>query len=150
MKPKIIIGADHAGYKTKEFLKKRLQRRGFLIEDMGTFLKEKVDYPDYAQKVALAVVKDKTGQTKGILVCGTGIGVCIAANKIKGIRAAQIYDSYTATRARMHNDANVACLRGRKFSAVKAARFMEIFLNTEFSNEERHKRRIEKIERIKR
>lgn len=112
---KIIIGADHAGFDVKEKIKRLLDKKNIKYEDIGakTF-NETDDYPDYAKIAAKKVAKDK--DSKGILVCGTGVGICIAANKVKGARAVAAYDAYTAKMSRSHNDANVLCLRGRKFS----------------------------------
>jgi len=119
--------------------------KGFVIyEDLGAFSKESVDYSDIAFKVAEKVSADKG--SRGILICGTGIGMCIAANKVNGIRAAMVYDEQTARMSREHNDANVICLRGRDFSDEENLRLLEIWLNTKFSGDERHLRRLGKIE----
>lgn len=138
----IYIASDHAGYELKEYLKKYFDREKIEYKDLGTNSKEKVDYPDYAKKVALKVKKSKQ---KGILICGTGTGMCIAANRIKGIRAALIYDEYSAKKSRQDNDANIACLRGRKFSKEKAKYIVNVWLKTNFSNKIRYKRRIKKL-----
>jgi len=146
-KMKVIIGADHAGLEIKERIKKYLDKKGIRYEDLGAdSLNKDDDYPDYAVKVARRVAKEK--DSKGILVCGTGEGMVIAANKVKGIRAAAPYDSYTAELSRRHNDANILALRGRSFSFRKIRKIINIWLETEFSGEEKHKRRIEKIDRI--
>ena len=139
----IFVGADHAGFKLKEEIKQYLKRAGFQFTDFGTGNETRVDYPDFAFKVAKAVAKRKNA--KGILICGTGTGMVIAANKVKNIRAALIYDDYTAKMSREHNDANIACLRGRKFAKKKALRIIKIWLSAKFSDENRHKIRIEKI-----
>ncbi len=143
---KIYIGADHAGYKLKEYLKRYFDKLRIAYKDVGTYNKKSVDYPDYAFKVAKAVAKDKN--SKGILICGTGTGMVMAANKIKGIRAAVAYDKYSAVMAREHNNANVLCLRGMKFSFEKAKELVKIWLKTKFSGAIRHKKRIDKISRI--
>lgn len=138
----IYIASDHVGYDLKEYLKKYFDKINLRYEDLGTYSDESVDYPDYAKKLALKVKKTNR---KGILICGTGTGMVIAANRFKGIRAALIYDNYTAEMARKHNDSNVACLRGRKFSKEKAKNLVNIWLKTRFDNKDRHKRRIKKL-----
>ena len=149
IKPVIIIGSDHAGYKTKQVITKFLTKKGYTLVDVGNFKQdERVDYPDYAREVAKLVAKDKQGNTKGVLVCGTGTGMAIAANKTAGIRAAFAFDKYSAQMARLHNDANIIALRGRKFSAQKAAQLAQLFLTTSFSEEPRHKQRINKIKKL--
>ena len=140
----IAVGSDHAGFELKEILKEHLKGRGMEILDMGTFTEESCDYPDYAKKVAAAVL-DKKAQM-GLLVCGTGIGMSIAANKIKGIRAAVLSDEFSAEATRSHNDANILCLGARVTDAEKAKVLLDIFLDTPFSGEEKHIRRINKLE----
>ncbi|MBI4140611.1 ribose 5-phosphate isomerase B [Candidatus Woesearchaeota archaeon] len=140
---KIFIGADHAGFKLKEDIIKYLKTLKISFDDLGTSSDERVDYPDFAFKVAGAVAKNKNA--RGILICGTGTGMVIAANKVRGIRAALIYDDYTARMAREHNDANIACLRGRKFPVKKALKILKVWLKTSFSRELRHKQRLEKV-----
>lgn len=140
---KVYLGADHAGFELKEKIKKFLDFKKISYEDSGTFSEKRVDYSDYAIKVGKRVAKEKGA--KGILVCGTGIGMCIAANKVKGIRAAMVYDKHTARLSREHNDANVLCLRGRDFPADENLRLLEIWLEAKFSGEKRHLRRIRKI-----
>ncbi len=139
----LYLGADHAGYKLKEFLKEHFRKKKIDYEDFGTDSENPVDYPDYAYKVAKAVARNR--KSKGILVCGSGIGMCIAANKVKGIRAVVAYDKYSAEMSRLHNDANVLCLRGRKVSFNKQLKLVNIWLKTKFSGETRHKRRIAKL-----
>ena len=139
----LYLGADHGGYKLKEFLKKHFDKKKVKYKDLGTYSEESVDYPDYAQKVGKKVAKDKN--SKGILFCGTGIGMCIAANKVKGIRAAVVYDKYSAEMSREHNDANVLCLRGRKVNFKTQAKLTDLWLKTKFSNEPRHIRRVKKL-----
>ena len=140
---KVYLGADHAGFELKEKIKEFLKNKKINYEDLGTGSEESVDYPDFAIKVGERVAKEKGA--KGILVCGSGVGMTIAANKVKGIRAAVVYDENTAKMSRQHNNANVICLRGRDFSAAKALKLLWIWLNEEFSGEERHLRRIRKI-----
>jgi ribose 5-phosphate isomerase B len=144
----IFIGADHAGYQTKEHIKKFLDKNKIRYKDFGSSSPKKPDdYPDYAKKVAKSVAKDKN--SKGILICGTGTGMVMAANKIKGARAALVYDNYTAVKSREDNDANIIALRGRGFSREKAKILVKIWLKTKFSNKPRHKRRIQKINRMR-
>ncbi|HII71382.1 TPA: ribose 5-phosphate isomerase B [Candidatus Woesearchaeota archaeon] len=145
---KIIIGADHAGLKLKEKLKKHLDKKGVAYEDVGTHSSKSVDYPDFAAKVANKVKKTK--DSKGILVCGTGTGMVIAANKVKGIRAVAAYDPYTAKMSRADNDSNVLGLRGRAFAFENVKKIVDVWLKTPFSGNARHKRRIEKIRKIER
>lgn len=141
---KVYLGADHAGFELKEKIKWFLEKKGIICEDVGTFDGEKsVDYPDFAFKLGERVAEEK--DAKGILVCGAGIGMSIAANKVKGIRAALVYDDYGAKMSRQHNDANVICLRGRDFPASKALKLLWAWLNEEFGGEERHARRVGKI-----
>jgi len=140
---KIFIGADHAGYKLKEHIKKYFDKVKISYEDLGTNSEKSVDYPDYAKKVSRKVAKNKN--SKGILICGTGTGMVMASNKIKGARAAFAYDKYSAVMSRKHNDANILCLRGRRFSKNKAKELVKIWLKTPFSNKKRHKRRINKL-----
>ena len=143
----LFIGADHAGFKLKEFIKKYLIKEGISFADVGA-LKEVPDddYPDFALKLSKAVAKNKG--SKGILICGTGVGMCIAANKVKGIRAANVYDEYTAKFSRAHNDVNVVCLRGREVDFKKSLELLKIWLNAKFSGEKRHLKRINKIKKI--
>ncbi len=138
---KILIGSDHGGYKLKEAIKKALDENEIEYEDYGTMTEESIDYPEIAKKVAQDV-KDNLG----ILVCGTGLGMSMAANKVKGIRAALCHDEYTAQMAREHNDANVLCLGGRVLSEEEGIVITKKFIETPFSGEERHQRRIDKIE----
>ena len=144
---KIYIAADHGGYELKEKIKNYLNKKRIGYEDFGTYdCNVKDDYPDYAVKVAQKVAKEK--HSKGILICGTGTGMCISANKIKGIRASVIYDKYSAKKAKEDNDVNIICLRGREFSSIKAKQITDIWLNAKFSNLARHKRRIQKISKL--
>ncbi|MCR4433237.1 MAG: ribose 5-phosphate isomerase B [Caldiserica bacterium] len=142
----IALGADHGGYALKEEIKNYLLSRGFKIRDFGTFSDESVDYPDYAFQVAQAV---SSGQfSLGILVCTTGIGVSIVANKVKGVRAALCHDPLSAQLARQHNHANVLCLGGKIIGSKLALKIVETWLETGVSSEERHVRRVKKIAEI--
>lgn len=143
---KIHLGSDHAGYKTKEYLKKKLEKTRKTIIDHGAFDEKQSDYPDYAKKVAEAVAKDY--KSIGVLVCGTGIGMSITANKIKGIRAANPFNEYTAKLAREHNNANIICLGGRTYPKSTAEKILKAFLKAKPSKEKRHKQRIQKITKI--
>ncbi len=140
----IAVGSDHAGYELKNQLIEHLKNRGYEVKDYGTYSEESCDYPDYAQKVANAVAAGEAQQ--GLLVCGTGIGMSIAANKVKGIRAAVLSDEFSAEATRSHNDANILCLGARVVDYAKAEKLLDIFLDTPFSAEEKHIRRISKIE----
>ncbi len=140
---RVIIASDHAGLRLKEKVKKYLKRKKIEYEDLGTESFTSVDYPDYALKVAEKVAKNKN--TRGILVCGTGTGMTIAANKVKGIRAVAAYDAYSAKMSRIDNDTNVLGLRGRFFPLEKMKKIITVWLDTPFSGEKRHKRRIKKI-----
>ena len=140
----IAIGSDHGGVELKEKVIKHLQARGIECEDTGCYSTESCDYPVYAKKVAHAILDGEC--EKGILICGTGIGISITANKIKGIRAAVCTDCFTAEATRLHNDANILALGGRVVGPGLALKIVDTFLNTPFSNDERHIRRINQIE----
>ena len=138
----IALGADHAGYGLKEALKAWLINHSYQVLDLGTHSTDPVDYPDYAALVAESVVDNKV--ECGLLICGTGIGMAMAANKVPGVRAALCADLYTARMSREHNDANVLVLGGRLMGADMAAEILEAWLATGFSGG-RHARRVEKI-----
>lgn len=140
---KIYLGADHAGFKLKEKLKEYFSKVGIDYNDLGGSGEKRDDYPDYALIVGKNVAKENNAL--GILICGTGTGMVIAANKVKGIRAAVGYDNYSVTMGRKHDNINVLCLRGRKFSDKKNLRLVKLWLNSRFSGKERHKRRLKKI-----
>ena len=139
---KICISSDHAGYETKEFIKDLLIKSKISIVDLGPFLNKSVDYPDYAKKVSNRVSKRKSDV--GILVCGSGTGMAISANKTKGIRAAVGYNVKSTQLSRQHNNANVLCLGSRLTKRKDIKKIIKIFLNTKFEGG-RHKRRIKKI-----
>ncbi|HJR02187.1 MAG TPA: ribose 5-phosphate isomerase B [Methylomirabilota bacterium] len=143
----IALGADHAGYELKEALKGWLINHGFHVLDLGTHSTESVDYPDYAALVAESVADRKV--ERGLLVCGTGIGMAMAANKVPGVRAALCGDLYTARMSREHNDANVLVLAGRLMGGDMAADILQAWLETNFAGG-RHARRVEKIADIER
>jgi ribose 5-phosphate isomerase B len=144
-KPRIVVGSDHAGFRAKEAIKLLLSGSGYAVEDLGTHSEESVDYPDFARAVAEKVAGG-TGML-GVLVCGTGIGVSIAANKVPGIRAALAHDSLTARRAREHNDANVLALGGKVVGEDEALAIVQEFLAAKFAGG-RHQRRIDKISQM--
>jgi len=139
---KIIIGSDHAGYKLKEEIKKYVSSLGYEVEDKGTDSEESTDYPIYAEKVGKEINKCNS---EGILICGTGLGMCMAANKVKGVRAALAYNEDAAKMAKEHNNANVLCLGAREFKLEDAKKITKKFLETKFSKGERHQRRIDEI-----
>ncbi|MBU0580628.1 MAG: ribose 5-phosphate isomerase B [Candidatus Margulisbacteria bacterium] len=139
---KIAIGSDHGGFELKEVIKSFLQERGYELKDFGTNSNESCDYPDYAFQVAQAVVKGQF--ERGILICGTGIGMSMAANKVKGIRASLCHDVYTAKMGREHNDANILTLGARVLKKQLALDILETWLTTSFTND-RHQRRLNKI-----
>lgn len=142
---RIAVGADHAGHWLKEEVVRFLEASGYPVEDMGAHGEESVDYPDYAVQVARAVA---TGQADlGILICGTGIGMSITANKVRGIRAAVATDGYMARMAREHNDANILCLGGRVLGAGSALEVVQVFLQSGFAGG-RHARRLSKIQAL--
>lgn len=145
-KKTIAIGADHAGLELKNYIKKILSENKIKYKDYGTYKDKSTDYPDYGFKVARRVARGE--HEKGILFCGTGIGLSIVANKVSGIRAALCNDVYTARMSRLHNDANILVLAGRVIGKGLASEIVREWLATDFSNEERHKRRIEKIKLI--
>jgi len=139
---KIFLSSDHAGYKLKEFIKIHLDKKKINYTDLGPFNSERVDYPDYAHKVAKKVKTDK--KHIGILVCGSGMGMNIAANRHKNIRAAQCFNLKSTKLSRLHNDANIITLGSRLLSKKNALNYVSVFLNTKFEGG-RHAKRIKKI-----
>ena len=142
---RISIGADHAGFELKQKIKAHLEQRGIAVEDEGTASTESVDYPDYARKVGEAVAHKEADL--GVLVCGSGIGMAIAANKVPGIRAANVSTEYEAEKSREHNDANVVTLGARILNEQQAVAIVDTFLKTAFAGG-RHEQRVEKIAQI--
>lgn len=138
----IAIGCDHGGYRLKEQIKEFLDKKGKEYHDFGCYSEESVDYPVYAEKVAKAIVKGEADS--GILVCTTGLGISIAANKVKGIRAAVCTNEYCTEMTRRHNNANILCLGGAVVSEEEALKITEIFLNTDFEGG-KHLRRVNQI-----
>ena len=139
---KIFIASDHAGYSLKEYIKKVFAKKKIRIRDVGTNSKDSVDYPDYAKK--LSKIIGKKSNTMGVLICGSGQGMIMTANKHKNIRAALCYDAKSTKLSRLHNDANVITLGSRQISKKNAIKCLNIFLKTNFEGG-RHKRRIGKI-----
>ncbi|MBI2956616.1 MAG: ribose 5-phosphate isomerase B [Acidobacteria bacterium] len=144
---RIALAADHAGYQVKERIKETLQQEGFEVIDFGTHTAESVDYPDYAKLVAQSVSQAESD--RGVLVCGTGLGMAITANKFRGIRAATCNDAYTARMAAEHTDANVLCVGARVVDADHAVAIVREWLKGKFGGG-RHQRRIDKIAEIER
>lgn len=161
---KLYLGADHGGFMLKEKIKLFLKKKGHSFEDMGNkkFVKTD-DYPDYGYKVAKKVAREKEAaankvrmvssskkeeEAKGILFCGSAEGICIAANKVKGIRAVAVWSARDAKLSRKHNDANILCLSGWHLAPKKAEKIIIAWLKTEFIKEPRHIRRINKIKKI--
>lgn len=142
---RVAIGADHAGYELKETIKHTLDELRIAYKDFGTESEESVDYPDYAAKVGKAVAAGEFD--RGILVCGTGIGMAIAANKIPGVRAAPVVDLESARLARSHNNANILALGARVTEADRALDLVRVFFKTEFEGG-RHERRLQKVTAI--
>jgi len=144
---RIAIGADHAGFELKEKVKQTLQQQGLQVDDQGTNSNESVDYPDFARKVAQAVASQR--DDLGILVCGSGIGMAIAANKVSGIRAANVSSEYEAQMSREHNDANVLTIGARILDEPTALKIVDKWLHTSFAGG-RHQSRVDKITDIER
>jgi ribose 5-phosphate isomerase B len=141
----IAIGSDHGGYKLKEEIKKMLDEQGLAYQDFGTYSPASVDYPDFAEKVGHAVASGEC--EKGILICGTGIGISIAANKIKGVRAALCHDEFSAQMAREHNNANILALGERVIGIGLALNIVHKWLTTDFAGG-RHAVRVDKIMKL--
>lgn len=140
----IAIGCDHGGFALKQEIKKHLEEKGIAYRDLGCDSEAAVDYPIYARKVADAILSGEC--ERGILICGTGIGISIAANRIRGIRAALCTDCFMAEATRQHNDANILALGGRVVGPGLALKIVDTFLETPFSGQERHANRIRLIE----
>lgn len=141
----IAIGSDHGGFQLKQDIMKYLDEQGLAYKDFGTYTRESCDYPVYGEAVARAVAGGECD--RGIIICGTGIGISISANKVKGIRAALCGDCYSAEYTRRHNDANILALGARTVGSGLALKIVEIFLNTPFEGG-RHARRVEMISKL--
>jgi ribose 5-phosphate isomerase B len=144
---RVSIGSDHAGFELKEKLEAHLRAMGHEVSDVGTHNDDSVDYPDLAAAVGTAVAKGEA--ERGVLVCGSGVGVAIAANKVDGVRAANVYDPEMAKMSRLHNDANVVTMGGRYLPEEVAREIVDTFLDTAFEGG-RHQRRIDKITALER
>lgn len=140
---RIAIGSDHAGYELKEHLSSWLAESGHAVYDLGTHSNEPVDYPDYSASVARAVLDGRA--ERGVVICGSGAGAAIAANKLNGIRAAVAHDSYTAHQMVEHDDVNVLCLGSRVIGQALAEDLVRTFIEARFTREDRHVRRLGKI-----
>jgi ribose 5-phosphate isomerase B len=143
---KIVLGCDHAGFTLKQVVLETIHKAGHQVLDVGTNTPEPVDYPDIAERVAKAIT-DKRAQ-RGILLCGSGVGACIAANKIPGVYAGVCHDVYSAHQAVEHDDMNILCLGSRIIGPEIARELTKVYLSARFSKEERHRRRVEKIRKI--
>ncbi len=143
---RVVIGADHAGYELKQQLLPLLRSEGCEVLDAGTDSSESVDYPDYAEAVAEALVDDRA--ERGILICGSGVGASVAANKIPDVRAGLCHDTYSARQAVEHDDVNVLVLGARVIGIEVAKELVSTFLNAEFSGDDRHHRRLRKVKEI--
>ena len=143
---KIAVGCDHAGFPLKDGIVRELVRLGHTVQDLGTSSTEPVDYPDFARAVAISVASGTS--ERGIVVCGSGVGACVAATKVPGIRAAMCHDTYSAHQGVEHDDMNVLCLGARVIGPALAAELVRAFAGAKFSGEERHVRRLAKIAAI--
>lgn len=143
---KIAIGCDHGGFPLKETALLVVMKAGHEILDLGTFTADPVDYPDYAKAIGEAIQQGKAD--RGILICGSGVGACVAANKMKNIRAGLCHDTYSAHQCVEHDDVNVLCLGARIVGIELAKEIIAAFLNAKFTNEERHVRRVGKVREI--
>ncbi|HEX8852394.1 MAG TPA: ribose 5-phosphate isomerase B, partial [Pyrinomonadaceae bacterium] len=142
---RIAIGSDHAGYESKEQARRAIEALGLQVQDMGTHSAASVDYPDFGAAVGRAVAAGEA--ERGVLICGSGIGISMAANKVPGVRAALCWNEETARLARQHNDANVLCIGARFIEPELAASMIRVFLETEFDGG-RHRGRVEKLSQL--
>lgn len=142
----IAIGCDHAGFYLKGAVMKHLEDAGYAVKDVGTYSEESCDYPDIAVELCGKITSGECA--KGILICGTGIGMSMAANKVKGIRAACCSDTFSARFTRLHNDANVLCIGARVVGEGLAIDLVDLFLTTPFENSGNHPRRVAKVDEI--
>ena len=140
---KIAIGCDHGALDLKNKVVAHLQKKGFEVQDFGTYTLDSCDYPDYAEKAAKAVASGEC--EKGIVLCTTGIGISIAANKVKGVRCALLHETWSAKMTREHNDTNMMALGAAVVGEMLALEIVDTWLGTEFSNEAKHQRRIDKV-----
>lgn len=145
---RVVVGADHRGYELKDGIAAALKRAGHEVLDVGTNSAESVDYPDYARAVGESITKGRA--ERGVLVCGSGVGASIAANKIRGIRAALCHDTYSAGQGVEHDDMNVLCLGSRVVGPELALELVTAFLDARLSDKERYRRRLEKVAEMER
>jgi RpiB/LacA/LacB family sugar-phosphate isomerase len=143
---KIVVGSDHAGFGLKQDVAESLRKQGYEVLDVGTHSTAPVDYPDSAEAVGRAVVDGRA--EKGILICGSGVGASVAANKVKGVRAAICHDAYSAHQGVEHDDMNVLVLGGRIVGPALAQELVRAYVGASFSNDERHVRRLEKVKAL--
>ena len=146
LRMRVALGSDHAGFELKNHLARILSDGGFTVFDLGTHDTESVDYPDFAAAVGRAVVDGRAD--RGIVVCGSGAGASVAANKLKGVRAVVAHDTYTAHQSVEHDDVNVLCLGSRVIGSAVAEELATTFLSAKFTNEERHVRRLNKVKAL--
>ena len=146
MSMRIAVASDHAGYHRKTEIAQALRDAGYEVIDLGTDSTDPVDYPDYAEKIGLAVVEGRAD--RGVLVCGSGVGACVAANKIPGVRAGLCHDTYSAHQGVEHDDVNILVLGGRVIGSELAKELVRTFAAARFSGEARHVRRLEKVQQI--
>lgn len=142
---RIALGADHGGFAHKEEIKMFLLNKGYEVKDFGTYSQDSTDYNEYAIRVAKSVASGM--YDRGILVCGTGIGMSIMANKVDGVRAALVHDLFSAEQTRLHNNSNVLTMGARVIDVTKAINIVDVWIHTDFSEEDRHQRRVSKIDK---
>lgn len=143
---RVAIGSDHAGFPLKQHITRYLAERGQTVFDLGSHDETPVDYPDVAAAVARAVVDGRAD--RGIIICGSGAGACVAANKVRGVRGTIAHDTYTAAQCVEHDDCNVLCLGARVIGPALAETLVDAFLGATFSGEDRHRRRLEKVKAL--
>lgn len=143
MSYRVVVGADHAGFQLKHTLAEAIAALGYEVEDVGTDSEQPVDYPDFAEAVGRAIGEKRA--KRGVLICGSGVGASIAANKIPGVRAGLCHDNYSAHQGVEHDDMNVLVLGSRVIGTALAKELVEAFLKADFTNEERHRRRLNKV-----
>jgi ribose 5-phosphate isomerase B len=143
---RVVIGGDHAGFQLKQIISESLRSAGHTVIDVGTDSDEPVDYPDYAEALGKVIVEGKAD--RGVLICGSGVGASVAANKIPGIRAGLCHDSYSAHQGVEHDEMNVLVLGARVIGSALAQELVDCFLAAQFNQEERHQRRLQKIKAL--
>ncbi len=145
---RIVVGADHRGYQMKDEIAAALRRAGHQVLDVGTNSADSVDYPDYARAIGEALTEGRAD--RGVLVCGSGVGASIAANKIRGVRAALCHDTYSARQGVEHDDMNVLCLGSRVIDSEMALELVKVFVDARLLDEERYRRRLDKVVEMER